>query len=143
MHHRARVLQVLRSFQVQTVYHAAAYKHVPLVEYNMNEGVYNNIIGTWHTAEAACDAGVETFVLVSTDKAVSPVNVMGATKRFAELVLQAMSERQSRHPLLHGALRQRAGLFRLGGAGVPGADSPWRAGDRHPPGHHSLFHDDP
>lgn len=95
VHHRDRVLQVLQSFQVQTVYHAAAYKHVPLVEYNMNEGVYNNVIGTWHTAEAACDAGVETFVLISTDKAVSPVNVMGASKRFAELVLQAMSERQS------------------------------------------------
>ena len=95
VHHRTRVLQVLNSFQVQTVYHAAAYKHVPLVEYNMNEGVYNNIIGTWHTAEAACAAGVETFVLISTDKAVSPVNVMGATKRFAELVLQAISERQS------------------------------------------------
>ncbi len=95
VHHRTRVAEVLRAFQVQTVYHAAAYKHVPLVEYNINEGVYNNIIGTWHTAEAACEAGVDTFVLVSTDKAVSPVNVMGASKRFAELVLQAMSERQS------------------------------------------------
>lgn len=95
VHHRARVVEVLRAFHVQTVYHAAAYKHVPLVEYNTNEGVYNNVIGTWHTAEAACDAGVDTFVLISTDKAVSPVNVMGASKRFAELVLQAMSERQS------------------------------------------------
>ena len=95
VHHRSRIYQVLKNFGVQTVYHAAAYKHVPLVEYNMLEGVHNNIIGTWHTAEAACDAGVETFVLISTDKAVSPVNVMGATKRFAELVLQAMSQRQS------------------------------------------------
>ena len=96
VNHRARMYQVMRNFQVQTVYHAAAFKHVPLVEYNMLEGVYNNIIGTWHTAEAACDAGVEIFVLISTDKAVSPVSVMGATKRFAELVLQAMSERESR-----------------------------------------------
>lgn len=95
VHHRARVYQVMKNFQVQTVYHAAAYKHVPLVEYNMIEGMHNNVLGTWHTAEAACEAGVETFVLISTDKAVSPVNVMGATKRFAELVLQAMSERQS------------------------------------------------
>ena len=95
VHHRARIYQVMRNFAVQTVYHAAAYKHVPLVEYNLIEGVHNNIIGTWHTAEAACDAGVGTFVLVSTDKAVLPANVMGATKRFAELVLQAMSQRQS------------------------------------------------
>lgn len=95
VHHRPRVHQVMTSFAVQTVYHAAAYKHVPLVEYNMLEGVHNNILGTWYAAEAACDAGVETFVLVSTDKAVSPVNVMGATKRFAELVLQALSQRQS------------------------------------------------
>jgi FlaA1/EpsC-like NDP-sugar epimerase len=95
VHHRARIYQVMRNFHVQTVYHAAAYKHVPLVEYNLIEGVHNNIIGTWHTAEAACDAGVGTFVLVSTDKAVLPANVMGATKRFAELVLQAMSVRQS------------------------------------------------
>ncbi|MBN8280493.1 MAG: polysaccharide biosynthesis protein [Gammaproteobacteria bacterium] len=94
-HHRTRVLQLLRNFRVNTVYHAAAYKHVPLVEYNMLEGVHNNIVGTWHTAEAACEAGVETFVLVSTDKAVSPVNVMGASKRMAELVLQAMSQRQT------------------------------------------------
>ena len=95
VHHRARIYQALRNFEVQTVYHAAAHKHVPLVEYNLIEGVHNNIIGTWHTAEAACDAGVETFVLISTDKAVLPTNVMGATKRFAELVLQAMSVRQS------------------------------------------------
>jgi FlaA1/EpsC-like NDP-sugar epimerase len=93
-HHRTRVHQLLKNFSVQTVYHAAAYKHVPLVEYNMLEGVHNNVIGTWHTAEAACEAGVETFVLVSTDKAVSPINVMGASKRMSELVLQAMSERQ-------------------------------------------------
>ena len=98
VHHRTRMLQLLKKFGVQTVYHAAAYKHVPLVEYNMLEGVHNNVIGTWHAAEAACEAGVETFVLVSTDKAVAPVNVMGASKRMAELVLQAMSERLSEDP---------------------------------------------
>ncbi len=90
-----RMRRVMVSFGVQTIYHAAAYKHVPLVEYNMTEGVYNNAIGTWHTAEAACAARVETFVLISTDKAVMPANVMGASKRFAELLLQAMSQRQS------------------------------------------------
>jgi FlaA1/EpsC-like NDP-sugar epimerase len=96
VHHRNRVRQVMKTFGVQTVYHAAAYKHVPIVEYNMTEGVHNNVIGTWYAAEAAEEAGVETFVLVSTDKAVWPVNVMGATKRFAELVLQGMAERGSR-----------------------------------------------
>ena len=88
----ARVETVLRCFEVHTVYHAAAYKHVPLVEHNPIEGVQNNVFGTWNTAEAARAAGVETFVLISTDKAVRPTNVMGATKRFAELVLQAMDD---------------------------------------------------
>lgn len=93
---RVRLAQVMTGYNVQTVYHAAAYKHVPLVEYNVTEGVRNNIMGTWYTAEAAVDAGVETFVLISTDKAVRPTNVMGTTKRFAELVLQAIAKRQQR-----------------------------------------------
>mgnify|MGYP000025560024 FL=1 len=84
----------MRAFGVQTVYHAAAYKHVPLVEHNVIEGVQNNVFGTWHTAEAAIAAGVERFVLISTDKAVRPTNVMGASKRLAELVLQALAQRQ-------------------------------------------------
>jgi FlaA1/EpsC-like NDP-sugar epimerase len=92
-HHRHRVREVLTTFGVQTVYHAAAYKHVPIVEHNVVEGIHNNVISTWYTAEAALEAGVETFVLVSTDKAVNPANVMGATKRLAELVLQALQER--------------------------------------------------
>jgi UDP-N-acetylglucosamine 4,6-dehydratase len=91
--HRRRFREVLGSFGVQTVYHAAAYKHVPIVEYNIVEGVRNNVVGTWHAAETAIEAGVQTFVLVSTDKAVNPANVMGATKRLAELVLQALQER--------------------------------------------------
>jgi FlaA1/EpsC-like NDP-sugar epimerase len=89
--HQHRVEQAMRCFAVETVYHAAAYKHVPLVEFNPIEGIRNNVFGTWHTAQAAVAAGVKTFVLVSTDKAVRPTNVMGATKRFAELVLQAMA----------------------------------------------------
>lgn len=87
-----RVESVLRSFGVHTVYHAAAYKHVPLVEHNPIEGLQNNVFGTWRTAEAAKATGVETFVLISTDKAVRPTNIMGATKRLAELVLQGMSD---------------------------------------------------
>ena len=92
-HHRHRVREVLSTYGVQTVYHAAAYKHVPIVEHNVVEGIHNNVISTWYTAEAARETGVETFVLVSTDKAVNPANVMGATKRLAELVLQALQER--------------------------------------------------
>ena len=87
--------EVLETYDVDTVYHAAAYKHVPLVEHNMIEGVHNNVFGTLHTAEAAIAAGVKSFVLVSTDKAVLPTNVMGATKRFAELVLQGLNQRGS------------------------------------------------
>ncbi|RUO61949.1 nucleoside-diphosphate sugar epimerase [Pseudidiomarina insulisalsae] len=88
-----RIEAVMQSFSVQTVYHAAAYKHVPLVEYNMVEGVRNNVFGTLHTAEAAMHANVELFVLISTDKAVRPTNVMGTTKRLAELVLQGLAKR--------------------------------------------------
>jgi len=94
VNHQERVRMVFESYDIETVYHAAAYKHVPIVEHNMVEGIYNNIFGTWHTAQAAEDAGVETFVLISTDKAVSSVNVMGATKRFAELVLQGLHRRK-------------------------------------------------
>jgi len=88
-----RVKSALRHFKVQTVYHAAAYKHVPMVEHNILEGVENNVFGTRVLAEASAECGVERFVLISTDKAVRPSNVMGATKRLAELVLQEMSAR--------------------------------------------------
>jgi FlaA1/EpsC-like NDP-sugar epimerase len=88
----ARLEQALRLYEVQTVYHAAAYKHVPIVEENVTQGVQNNVFGTWSAAEAAVCAGVEVFVLISTDKAVNPTNVMGATKRLAELVLQGLQE---------------------------------------------------
>lgn len=91
-----RVQAIMESFGVQTVYHAAAYKHVPLVEHNVVEGVRNNVFGTLYTARAAIAAKVETFVLVSTDKAVRPTNVMGTTKRMAELVLQALSREQNK-----------------------------------------------
>ncbi|GMA81407.1 hypothetical protein GCM10025855_09400 [Shewanella glacialipiscicola] len=87
-----RIEAVMKAFSVQTVYHAAAYKHVPLVEHNVVEGVRNNVFGTLYTARAAIAANVETFVLISTDKAVRPTNIMGTTKRMAELVLQALSK---------------------------------------------------
>jgi len=80
---------------VQTIYHAAAYKHVPLVEYNQSQGVLNNAIGTMIAAKAAVSSNVETFVLISTDKAVRPTSVMGASKRVAELILQALNKEQN------------------------------------------------
>ncbi len=89
---QARVQQVCQAFKIQTIYHAAAYKHVPLVEQNPGPAMNNNIFGTLTLAQAAIASGVETFVLISTDKAVRPTNTMGATKRFAELILQALSQ---------------------------------------------------
>ncbi len=87
-----RLDHVLTYFNINTIYHAAAYKHVPLVEYNMIEGVRNNVFGTYNVARYAAKHGVRSFVLISTDKAVRPTNVMGASKRLAELCLQALSE---------------------------------------------------
>ncbi len=87
-----RVERACRTFKIQTIYHAAAYKHVPMVEKNISEGVRNNIFGTFNCAQAAINTKVETFVLISTDKAVRPTNTMGATKRFAELILQGLSQ---------------------------------------------------
>ena len=88
---QSKLLDVMRTWNVDTVYHAAAYKHVPMVEHNIAEGVLNNVIGTLNTAQAALQAGVANFVLISTDKAVRPTNVMGSTKRLAEMTLQALS----------------------------------------------------
>jgi len=92
----SNLLRILKLYNIQTVYHAAAYKHVPMVEHNPFEGVINNTKGTYHCARAAIAANVETFVLISTDKAVRPTNVMGASKRLAELVCQALSQTNSR-----------------------------------------------
>ena len=91
----ARLLDICRAYRPDTLYHAAAYKHVPLVEYNPAEGIANNVLGTLNTARAAIETGVSHFVLVSTDKAVRPTNIMGASKRLAEMVLQALSASQA------------------------------------------------
>jgi len=90
-----RMKDIFNYYEVQTIYHAAAYKHVPLVEYNQSQGVLNNAIGTMLAVEAAIAEKVETFVLISTDKAVRPTNTMGATKRVSELVLQALAKQSN------------------------------------------------
>ncbi|WP_318511268.1 polysaccharide biosynthesis protein [Photobacterium leiognathi] len=90
-----RVERLMIAHCVDTVFHAAAYKHVPMVENNIVEGIRNNVFGTLATAEAAINAGVKNFTLISTDKAVRPTNIMGASKRMAELVLQALADRQN------------------------------------------------
>lgn len=89
-----RVKKLIENFKINTIYHAAAYKHVPIVEDNIVEGIRNNVFGTLMVAEAAIESGVENFTLISTDKAVRPTNIMGASKRMAELVLQAIADKQ-------------------------------------------------
>jgi FlaA1/EpsC-like NDP-sugar epimerase len=91
VHDEDRMREIISTWRPDTIYHAAAYKHVPLVEHNPVAGIKNNVLGTLYTAKAAAENGVTDFVLISTDKAVRPTNVMGASKRLAEMVLQALS----------------------------------------------------
>ena len=102
---RRRLDWICTTHQPHTVYHAAAYKHVPMVECNPSEGIFNNVFGTLHLALAAMAARVQRFVLVSTDKAVRPTNLMGASKRMAELILQALADEAEAHGTCFGMVR--------------------------------------
>jgi FlaA1/EpsC-like NDP-sugar epimerase len=93
---RAFISQTLARYKVDTIYHAAAYKHVPLMEQNVMQGVKNNVFGTKTVAECAIEAGVKDFILISTDKAVNPTNFMGASKRLCELLCQSFNKTQDK-----------------------------------------------
>lgn len=116
VHHQSRMREALSAFEVETVYHAAAYKHVPIVERNVFEGIHNNVFGTFHTLRACVETGVRNFVLVSTDKAVNPTNVMGATKRFAEMIVQAF---QQSHPATRMSIVRFGNVLESSGSVVP------------------------
>ncbi|WP_243432013.1 polysaccharide biosynthesis protein [Aliamphritea spongicola] len=116
---KALLEQVMNGYAIDTVYHAAAYKHVPLVEANILSGIRNNLLGTWYTAEAAINCGVKNFVLISTDKAVRPTNVMGASKRFAELVLQGLALREKDTSAIRFAMVRFGNVLGSSGSVIP------------------------
>ena len=138
------VRRLLQQCPVDTIYHAAAYKHVPLVEANIVEGLRNNVLGAQVIASAAAEHKVDTCVLISSDKAVRPTNIMGASKRIAELIFPGRGSHARRiHHLCHGALRQCPGVVRLRDSPVPAPDRPRRPPDHHAPRGVALFHADP
>ena len=116
---REHMERLMRRYRVESVYHAAAYKHVPIVEHNIVAGLTNNVFGTLAVAEAAVQSGVKNFVLVSTDKAVRPTNVMGASKRIAEMVLQGMAESQSDNGQTRFAIVRFGNVLGSSGSVVP------------------------
>ena len=138
-----RMLETMQRFKPDVVFHAAAYKHVPLMEANPLEAVRNNAIATRITAETAAASKVERFVLISTDKAVNPQTVMGASKAMAEWIVEVGGPQAPGHPLRQRPLRQRARLLGQRGADLPRPDRARRPGHRHPPGDDPLLHDHP
>jgi len=116
---QSRIESVCMRFAVNTIYHAAAYKHVPMVEKNTSEGIRNNVFGTLSCAQAAINSNVETFVLISTDKAVRPTNTMGASKRFAELVLQGLAEDKTQNTTTRFTMVRFGNVLGSSGSVVP------------------------
>nr|WP_241878982.1 nucleoside-diphosphate sugar epimerase/dehydratase [Psychrobacter sp. PraFG1]UNK05624.1 polysaccharide biosynthesis protein [Psychrobacter sp. PraFG1] len=116
VNNQQKLNMVFNEYAINTVYHAAAYKHVPIVEYNPFEGVINNAKGTYHCVKAASESNVETFVLISTDKAVRPTNIMGASKRLAELVCQGFS---NQHPKTKISMVRFGNVLGSSGSVVP------------------------
>lgn len=116
---RSLIESVIKQFSINTIYHAAAYKHVPIVEHNVVSGLRNNVWGTMTCAEAALACGVENFVLISTDKAVRPTNVMGASKRLTELVLQALAETKEGKPATNFSMVRFGNVLGSSGSVVP------------------------
>lgn len=116
---QTRVEAICQQFDINTIYHAAAYKHVPMVEKNATEGIRNNVFGTLACAKAAIASKVDTFVLISTDKAVRPTNTMGASKRFAELVLQALAEDKFENPCTRFTMVRFGNVLGSSGSVVP------------------------
>ena len=141
---RKLVARTIEELGVEVIYHAAAYKHVPIVEANPFAGLHNNTFGTLVVAEAAKELGVERFVLVSSDKAVRPTNIMGASKRLAELILQAFAQEPHSSTIFtmvrFGNVLE---FIRLGGAALPQPDQGGRPGHRDSSGGDPLFHVDP
>ena len=119
INNKKRVTEVCSVFKVDTIYHTAAYKHVPLVEENPFEAVINNIIGTQTCVQAAIDAKVETFVLISTDKAVRPTNIMGATKRFSELILQSLAAENNIENITRMTMVRFGNVLGSSGSAIP------------------------
>lgn len=115
----SRMDEIFSTWRPDTVYHAAAYKHVPLVEHNPAEGVKNNVLGTLHTAQLAAVHGVSDFVLISTDKAVRPTNVMGTSKRLAEMVLQAQAAVMQGQGKTHFSMVRFGNVLGSSGSVVP------------------------
>ena len=149
---RERIIRLIADFKPDIVFHAAALKHVPLLERDWDEGVKTNVFGSVNVADAAAAAGAAAMVMISTDKAIEPVSMLGATKRLAEMYCQALDADfvrragnggEPRDAADLGALRQCAGVERLGGAEVQGADRGRRPGDGHASGHGALLHDHP
>ena len=149
---RERIMRLMKEFKPDIVFHAAALKHVPILERDWSEGVKTNIFGSINVADAALAAGAEAMVMISTDKAIEPVSMLGLTKRFAEMYCQALDHdlasqagpgAAQRMRLISVQIRQRAGLERFGGAEVQGPDRGRRPGDGHPPGYGEVLHDHP